>query len=160
MPKGNNGTPATQFLTKADIPFTVHTYEYKHTDGAIGLHAAEAIQQPPHRVLKTLMADIGGKSVCAVVPSDSTVNMKKLAAFFKVKSAQMMAPHDAERITGYHVGGISPFGQRKKSPTVFAQQVIDEKTVFINAGKHGFLIEINPKQACEVLRASFADIID
>jgi Cys-tRNA(Pro)/Cys-tRNA(Cys) deacylase len=68
-------------------------------------------------VFKTLMAEVDGKPVCVVVPSDCEVSMKKLAAAFGGKSANMMKPADAERLTGFKVGGISPFGQRKRVPT-------------------------------------------
>jgi Cys-tRNA(Pro)/Cys-tRNA(Cys) deacylase len=82
----------------------------------IGLQAAEALDVEPNRVLKTLMVEVDGSPVCVVVPADSEVSMKKLAAALDAKAAKMMQPSDAERITGYHVGGISPFGQKKKVP--------------------------------------------
>ena len=72
-------------------------------------------------MLKTLMAEVDGKAVCAVVPSDLEVSMKKLAVAFGAKAAKMMRPADAERLTGYHVGGISPFGQKKRVPVVFEE---------------------------------------
>lgn len=106
-------TRATQMLTKAGVSFTAVTYDYDPNADRIGLQAAEAIGEEPHRVLKTLMAEVDGKAVCVVVPSDREVSMKKLAAAFGGKSANMMKPADAERATGYHVGGISPFGQKK-----------------------------------------------
>lgn len=80
----------------------------------IGLQAAEAIGIEPRRVLKTLMAEVDGKAVCAIVPSDREVSLKKLATAFHGKTAKTMRPADAERLTGYHVGGISPFAQKKR----------------------------------------------
>ena len=101
-------TRATQTLSKAGIAFSVHSYDYDPNAERVGLQAAEALGEDPRRVLKTLMAEVDGKPVCCVVPSDREVSMKKLAAAFGGKSAAMMKPADAERLTGYHVGGISP----------------------------------------------------
>jgi Cys-tRNA(Pro)/Cys-tRNA(Cys) deacylase len=112
--KMSKSTRATQALEKLGVKFTLHTYDYDSSADRIGLQAAEALGVEPKRMLKTLMAEVDGKPVCAVVPSDSEVSMKKLAAAFGGKAARMMRPADAERLTGYHVGGISPFGQ--KSP--------------------------------------------
>ena len=81
------------------------------------MQAAEALGEAPARVLKTLMAMVDEKPVCAIVPSDREVALKRLAAAFGGKSARMMKPAEAERISGYKVGGISPFGQKRKLPT-------------------------------------------
>ena len=91
-------TPATLALTKTGVPFTLATYEYDPTAERVGLQAAEALGVPPSMVLKTLMAEVDGKPVCVVVPSDDEVSMKKLAAAFGGKSAQMMKPDAAERL--------------------------------------------------------------
>src|SRR5215470_13785247 len=104
-------TPATLALTSAGIMFTLFPYEYDPDAPRIGLQAAAALGKAPEQVFKTLMAEVDGKAVCVVVPSDSEVSMKKLAACFGGKSANMMKPADAERTSGYAVGGISPFGQ-------------------------------------------------
>ena len=114
-------TRATQALAKAGVIFTVHSYDYDPGAERVGLQAAEALGEDPSRVLKTLMAEVDGKPVCCIVPSDREVSMKKLAAAFGGKSASMMKPADAERLTGYHVGGISPFGQRKTVPTAIEE---------------------------------------
>jgi Cys-tRNA(Pro)/Cys-tRNA(Cys) deacylase len=95
----------------------VHTYDYDPNADRIGLQAAEALNEPPERVLKSLMAMVDGKPVCVIVRSDREVSMKKLAAAFGGKSAQMMKPGEAERLSGYKVGGISPFGQTRKLRT-------------------------------------------
>lgn len=135
-------TRATQALAKAGVPFRVHAYDYDPGDGKVGLQAAEALGVPPSRVLKTLMAEVDGKPVCVVVPSDREVSMKRLAAAFGGKSATMMRPADAERLTGYHVGGISPFGQRKPVPTAFEEAALAEETVYMNGGQRGLQVEL------------------
>ena len=94
-------TPATLALTKAGIAFATATYDYDPDAPRIGLHAAESLGIDPSQTFKTLMAEVDGKPVCVVVPSDEEVNMKKLAAAFGGKSAHMMKPADAERLTGY-----------------------------------------------------------
>src|SRR5215510_15082483 len=106
-------TPATRALTAAGVAFTVHAYDYDPDADSIGLQAAAALGEEPAKVLKTLMALVDGKPACVIVPSDREVSMKRLAAAFSGKSAQMMKPADAERVSGYKVGGISPFGQMR-----------------------------------------------
>ena len=91
-------TRATQMLERAKVAFTVHSYDYDPDADKIGLQAAEALGEEPQRVLKTLMAQVDGKPVCMIVPSDREVSMKKLAAAFGGKSAQMMKPPEAERL--------------------------------------------------------------
>jgi Cys-tRNA(Pro)/Cys-tRNA(Cys) deacylase len=123
------------------------------------MQAAEAIGESPARVLKTLMALVDGKPVCAIVPSDHEVSMKKLAAAFGGKAANMMKPADAERLTGYHVGGISPFGQKKLVPTAIEIASTDEPYVFMNGGQRGLQVRLDPKAALKVLKAVAAPLI-
>ena len=104
-------------------------------------------------MLKTLMAEVDDKPVCVVVPSDREVSMKKLASAFRSKVAKMMRPQDAERLTGYHVGGISPFGQKKRVPVVIEESALGHTTVFLNGGQRGLQIEINPNDAVMALDA-------
>lgn len=146
-------TRATQALSKLGAAFTLHTYDYDPDAESIGLQAAEALGIAPQRMLKTLMAEVDGKPVCVVVPSDKEVSMKRLAAAFRGKSAQMMRPADAERMTGYHVGGISPFGQKKRIPVAMEQAALGEATVYLNGGQRGLQIEIAPEAAREALGA-------
>src|SRR5665647_1058123 len=141
MPKA---TPATLALRKLGIAFKLHTYVYDSSAESIGLQAAEALGVEPGRVLKTLMAEVDGQPICVVVPSDCEVSMKKLAAAFAGKSANMMRPTDAERMTGYHVGGISPFGRKKRVPVAIERAALDHTTVYVNGGQRGLQIEIDP----------------
>ncbi|HEV7344865.1 MAG TPA: Cys-tRNA(Pro) deacylase [Devosia sp.] len=152
-------TPATLALTRAGIPFATATYEYDPNADRVGLQAAEAIGVAPSRVLKTLMAEVDGKPVCVVVPSDEEVNMKKLAVAFGGKSAQMMKPTDAERLTGYKVGGISPFGQKKQVPTAVEELATLEDEVFLNGGQRGLQIRMKPSDLIAALGGRAADLI-
>lgn len=152
-------TPATRFLDKAGVKYEVLTYDYDPDAQKTGMQAAEAIGADPNRVLKTLMAEVDGKAVCAVVPSDHEVSMKKLAHAFCGKSAQMMKPADAERFTGYHVGGISPFGQRKRVPTVFAAAALEHASVYMNGGQRGLQVHLAPQDAVKALGAVVAELM-
>lgn len=152
-------TRATQVLARANVTFTVHSYDYDPNAERVGLQAAEALGEAPQRVLKTLMAEVDGKPVCAVVPSDREVGMKKLAAAFGGKSANMMKPADAERLTGYHVGGISPFGQKKTVPTAIEETALAEALVYINGGQRGLQVRLDPKDALKALNAIAAPLV-
>ena len=152
-------TRATHMLTKADIAFTTVIYEYDPNADRIGLQAAEAIGEAPHLVLKTLMAELDGKPVCVVVPSDREVSMKKLAAAFGGKSANMMKPADAERATGYHVGGISPFGQKKHVPTAIEADALAHDYVYMNGGQRGLQVRLSPRDAQKTLSAIVAPLV-
>jgi Cys-tRNA(Pro)/Cys-tRNA(Cys) deacylase len=152
-------TRATEMLEKAALSFSVHSYDYDPNADRIGLQAAEALRQPPERVLKTLMALVDGRPVCVIVPSDHEVSMKRLAAAFGGKSAQMMKPTDSERVTGYKVGGISPFGQRRKMPTAIEIAALNHDLVFINGGQRGLQVCLDPRAAQRVLDAVAAPLI-
>ena len=153
------GTPATLMLEKAGIAFTTATYEYDPNADRIGMQAAEAMGVAPGIVLKTLMAEVDGKPVCVVVPSDREVSMKKLAAAFGGKAAQMMKPADAERITGYRVGGISPFGQKRKFPTAIEAAAMALPEVFMNGGQRGLQVRMKPTDAAKALEAKVAALV-
>ncbi|MCK1637367.1 Cys-tRNA(Pro) deacylase [Bradyrhizobium sp. 157] len=146
-------TRATLALEKLGVKFASHAYDYDPDAASIGLQAAEALGVLPARVLKTLMAEVDGKPVCAVVPSDCEVSMKKLAAAFSAKSAKMMRPADAERLTGYHVGGISPFGQKKRVPVAIEEAALGHTSVFLNGGQRGLQIELDPNDAVKAAGA-------
>ena len=152
-------TRATRMLERAGVAFTVHSYDYDPDADHIGLHAAEVLGEPPERVLKTLMALLDGKPACVIVPSDKEVSMKKLAAALGGKSAQMMKPADAERISGYKVGGISPFGQMRRLPTLIEAEALALDLVYINGGQRGLQVRLNPQDALSVLEAIAAPLV-
>jgi Cys-tRNA(Pro)/Cys-tRNA(Cys) deacylase len=152
-------TRATQALSKAGVSFTVHTYDYDPGAERVGLQAAEALGEAPSRVLKTLMAEVDGKPVCVIVPSDEEVSMKKLASAFGGKSASMMKPADAERLTGFVVGGISPFGQKKQVPTAIEEAALAHDAVYMNGGQRGLQVRLAPRDAAAALKAIVAPVI-
>jgi Cys-tRNA(Pro)/Cys-tRNA(Cys) deacylase len=152
-------TPATLALDKAGVAYALATYDYDPNAERVGLQAAEALGVPPSEVLKTLMVRADGKPVCVVLASDREVSMKKLAAALGAKSAEMMKPADAERITGYRVGGVSPFGQKRPAPTVVDAQAAALPAAFVNAGQRGLQARLAPTDLVRVLGATTADII-
>jgi Cys-tRNA(Pro)/Cys-tRNA(Cys) deacylase len=152
-------TRATQMLAQSGVAFTVHSYDYDPNAERIGLHAAEALGEHPDRVLKTLMALVDGKPACAIIPSNHEVSMKKLAAALGGKSAQMMKPAEAERITGYKVGGISPFGQMRAVPVAIEADALGHDLVYINGGQRGLQVRLDPQDAARLLKAVVAQLI-
>ena len=130
----SKATCATHALEQAGIAFSLHSYDYDPDADRIGLQAAEALGAPPAEVLKTLMVKLDGKPVCVILPSDETVSMKKLAAALGGKSAQMMPPPEAERLPGYKVGGIRPFGQMRRLPVAIEAAALAHPQVYINGG--------------------------
>lgn len=154
----STATPATRFLTQSKTAFETVEYDYSPGAERIGLQAAEAIDMPPSKVLKTLMVEVAGKPACVVIPSDKTLSMKKVAAAFGGKSAAMMPPAKAERLTGFHTGGISPFGQKKRVPTAFEAVSIGDFEVAINGGKRGLMLRLNGLTAVSVIGATTAGL--
>jgi Cys-tRNA(Pro)/Cys-tRNA(Cys) deacylase len=151
-------TPATQALDKAGVTYTVATYDYDPSADRVGLQAAEALGAPPAEVLKTLIVKVDGRPACVVLASDREVAMKKLAAALGAKSAEMAPVPEAERITGYRVGGVSPFGQKKRLPTVLDAEAAALPKAFVNGGQRGLQVRINPADLVQVLGATVAAV--
>ncbi|MGE4328070.1 MAG: aminoacyl-tRNA deacylase [Pseudodonghicola sp.] len=149
----SKGTPGTAFLTKAKVAHRLVEYDYHPGHDRVALQAAEAVGLPAGQLLKTLMVEVDGKPACTVVPGDRSLSMKKVAAGFGGKSASMMPPDKAEKLTGYHTGGISPFGQRKRVPILFEAEAMGLAEVAINAGRRGLLVLLSPREACAALQA-------
>jgi len=150
------GTPAILALQKAGVAFTLHEYDYDPNAARIGMQAALALGVDPGRLLKTLMAKAGSTIVCVLVPSDVEVSLKKLASAAGAKEAAMLPPADAERITGYHVGGISPFGQKKRVRVFVEQTALAHASIIVNGGRRGLQIELGAPDLVRVLDATAA----
>ena len=151
-------TPATVALTQLGVPFDLFPYAYDPDAPRVGLQAAQALGWAPEQVFKTLMTLIDGKPACVIVPSDQEVSMKKLAVALGGKSAQMMKPADAERLTGFKVGGVSPFGQKKAVPTVLDETAVLFDRILINGGQRGLLLGLAPDDAARACDAVLADV--
>ncbi|WP_104493094.1 YbaK/EbsC family protein [Paracoccus denitrificans] len=149
----SGATPATQFLRRAQVAFRPVEYRYDPGSERVALQAAEAIGLPPGQLLKTLMVEVDGRPACAVLPGDRSLSMKRVAAAFGGKSAAMMPADKAQRLTGYHTGGISPFGQRRTVPVIFEAEAMEFGEVAINGGRRGLLLLLSPRDAVAALGA-------
>jgi len=152
------GTPATVALTKAGIDFTLHPYEHHDDATGFGDEAAEALGVPKTRIFKTLVADVGGELVVAVVPVAQRLDLKALASAVGSKKAAMADPAAAARSSGYVVGGISAIGQRTPLRTVIDQSATDFETIMVSAGKRGLQVELKPADLAGVTGGKFAPI--
>lgn len=151
-------TPATLTLTAAGLPFTPHAYEHDASVSSFGLEAADALGLDPKRVFKTLMADVDGRLVVAIVPVSGMLDLKALASAVGGKKAAMADARLAERRTGYVVGGISPIGQKTRHSTVLDETAELFDTVFVSGGRRGFDIELAPADLIAVTDAIVAAI--
>lgn len=146
-----SATPGLRALAAAGVAVSLHPYDYDPNAEAIGLAAARALGLDPALVLKTLMVEVDGRPACCVLPADRQLSMKKVAAAFGARQAAMMPPARAERLTGYRVGGISPFGQKRPAPTAFDSAPMQAPRVWINAGARGLLLGIAPADALRAI---------
>lgn len=152
-------TPSTRFLTAHGISYTVHDYEYVSDPGKIGIQAAAGIGIDQEKVFKTLMVEIDKKQiVCAVIPVHQKMNLKKVAALFGGKNARMLNAEKAEALTGFQIGGISPFGARTQVPVVFENAALKQDVMYINGGGRGIVIGLNPQQAIASVHGQTADL--
>jgi Cys-tRNA(Pro)/Cys-tRNA(Cys) deacylase len=154
----SRSTPATLALDRAGVAYTLATYAYDPGADRIGLQAAEALGAPPAEVLKTLIVKADGKPACVVLASDREVSMKTLAATLGAKTAEMALPAEAERITGYRVGGVSPFGQKKRLPTVIDVEAAALARAYVNGGQRGLQVRLAPGDLIRALGAKIAAI--
>ncbi len=137
-------TRATIALTRTGIRYIEHEYAHDGANTAFGLEAAAVLGIEPDRVFKTLLADVDGVLVVAIVPVSGTLDLKSLAAVVGGKKAVMADPALAERRTGYVVGGISPIGQRTRLQTVLDESAELFDTLFVSGGRRGFDVELAP----------------
>jgi Cys-tRNA(Pro)/Cys-tRNA(Cys) deacylase len=152
------GTRATELLARRGIPHTVHRYAHDPRHPSYGLEAAEALGVPPGRVFKTLVADVDGGLVVAVVPVAGSLDLKALAAAAGGKKAAMADPAAAERATGYVTGGITSVGLRKRLPVVIDSTALAHDTVYCSAGLRGVEIELAPADLVAAAGATVAAI--
>ena len=154
----SKATPATQALDRAKVRYVVAVYDYDPAADRIGMAAAEALGAPAFEVLKTLIVRADGKAACVILASDREVNMKKLAAALGAKSAEMADIAEAERITGYRVGGVSPFGQKKRLPTVLDAAAAELPAAYVNGGQRGLQVRLAPAELVRLLDAKVAAV--
>ena len=150
-------TRAIKFLRQNGIPFDVITYSHEEKGAEF---AAKAIEFPLEQTIKTLVVDLGNMR-CALVlmPGDRRLALKDLVTVFSVKRIALADQAIAEKVTGYHVGGISPFGTKRKLPVVMEESLMAFEKVVINGGKRGVMLMMTPEDivhalGCKVLRVA------
>jgi Cys-tRNA(Pro)/Cys-tRNA(Cys) deacylase len=152
------GTRAIQVLERSGVVFEIHEYVVARDDITYGEAVASALGVSPHRLFKTLIATVDGTPVVAVVPVSRQLALKKLARAAGGKHAAMAEPAEAQRVTGYVVGGISPLGQKRTMPTFVDVGVDDSATVFVSAGRRGLQIEMAPNDLISLTEARKAEL--
>src|SRR6476469_2336460 len=151
-------TPAIAALIRAKVPFTLPTYHHDPTTTAFGDEVVAALGWDPERVFKTLVASVDGALVVGIVPVAAQLDLKALAAAAGGKKAQMAKVADAERSSGYVVGGISPLGQRKALPTVIDSTAELFPTIMVSAGRRGLQVELDPADLTPACQPKISDI--
>lgn len=155
-------TPAIDQARKAGIAFRVHEYVHDPRAQEYGLEAAQSLGLDPKRVFKTLLVMLDGdrkRLAVGIVPVEQLLNLKQIAKALRVKTAEMAVPKDAERATGYTVGGISPLGQKKLLPTVLDESALAFSTIYVSGGRRGLDVELAPQdlvKLCSGLTAPIA----
>ena len=153
-------TPATKLLKANKIDFSIHEYEHDANAKSFGLEAAEKLNLRVEEVFKTLLVTDEKNYFVAILPVHHQLNMKKVAQAVGAKKLKMSDPKDAERLTGYLVGGISPVGQKKRLKTVIDQSAVQLEKLYVSGGKRGLDIGLKPRDLAKVLSATFADVLD
>jgi len=149
-------TRAIQLLEQKKIPFEVVKYDHEEKGAEF---ASKASGFPLERTVKTLVVDLGEKQYTLVLmPGDKQLSMKLLASLCGVKRAAMADTRTAERITGYLVGGISPFGTRQKLQVIMEESILKFKKILINAGQRGTMLKIAPGNIHTAVACTVADI--
>lgn len=150
-------TPATAFLKKHGVSFTEHPYEYEERGGT--RVSSEKLGVSEHAVVKTLvMEDDAKKPLVVLMHGDREVSTKNLARQTGRKRIEPCKPDVAERHSGYQVGGTSPFGLRKPMPVFVEKTILDLDRIYINGGRRGFLVGIDPKELVRVVGATAVDV--
>lgn len=150
-------TPAVRFLRERKIEFTPHIYEYVEKGGT--KISAEVLGVDEHAVVKTLVFETNERKPLIVLQhGDCQVSTKILARVLNVKTIAPVAPERANKLTGYIVGGTSPFGLKTKMPVYAEATIFDLERIYINGGKRGFLIAIAPRVLKEVLQVEEVEV--
>ncbi len=154
----SGGTPATARLDRAKVAYTLHPYTHDPRAQSYGDEAAAALGVDPRRIFKTLIATVDGKLVCAVVPVAAMLSPKALAAAVGGKRAELAEPAQAQRATGYVLGGISPLGHKTRIPVVVDESALGFPSVFVSAGKRGLQVELAPADLVSLTAATTAPV--
>lgn len=155
----STGTPALILLEKSNTAHTLHPYDHDpNSDLSYGLEAAQAIGVDANQVFKTLMTQVDGELVVAIVPVNRKLDLKALAAAVGGKKAVMADQEVAQRATGYVVGGISPLAQKTAHATVLETSALGYDAVYVSGGRRGLDVGLNPTALVSLTHARTAEI--
>jgi Cys-tRNA(Pro) deacylase len=143
-------TPAIRVLREKKVEFEPHVFEYVEKGGT--KHSSEVLKVDEGTVVKTLVFETNEKKpLIVLMHGDLQVSTKELARLLKVKTIAPVSPEKANKLTGYLVGGTSPFGTKTKMPIYAERTIFDLPKIYINGGKRGFLVSLNPKILKDIL---------
>ncbi|MBW6432606.1 Cys-tRNA(Pro) deacylase [Actinoplanes hulinensis] len=158
MVKKAAGTPATALLTAERVAHTLHPYDVSPDAPQYGALVARALGVEPHRLFKTLVAEVDGRLVVGVVPVTGDLDLKALASAAGGKRAILADRAAAERSSGYVRGGISPLGQRRRLPTVIDDSAAGLERMYVSAGRRGLQVALAPVDLIRLTSATVAPI--
>jgi len=149
-------TPAINLLKKNKCDFKIHKYDHDPACLNYGEEAAEKLGLDEKQVFKTLLVELSPKELAvAVLPVCNQLSLKNIATALKAKKAEMADKQEAQKVTGYLLGGISPLGQKKRLRTVIDESASQYETIFVSGGKRGLDIEVKPNDLIKLLNSSF-----
>ena len=151
-------TPAVNELDRSGVAYSLHEYERGDDLHDFGIEAADKLGLDPDQVFKTLLVTIDDGHAVAIVPVSTKLALKAVGRALGAKRAEMCDPAVAERLTGYVRGGISPFGQKKRLPTVIDEMATVFDTIYVSGGKRGLDVGVAPGDLIALLDAIVADI--
>ncbi len=150
-------TPAVRMLKQHKVEFTGHLYTYEEKGGTATSSRELGVEE--HTVIKTLiMEDDQHQPLIVLMHGDRQVSTKELARLIGCKSVSPCAPQVADKHSGYQVGGTSPFGTRKTMPVYMEETIATLPKIYINGGKRGFLVAIDPKEAIPLLQPTLVKV--
>ena len=153
-------TPACRLLKQHNISFSMHEYEHDPHCTHFGLEAAQKLNLPVQQVFKTLLVTDDKQCYVAILPVSHRLNLKKAAQALCCKKLHLAAIKDAERLTGYLVGGISPLGQKKRLRTLIDISAQQWPIMYVSGGRRGLDIGVQPADLAKLTQAVFVDILD
>lgn len=153
-------TPAINLLKKNKYEFKIHKYHHDPICTNYGQEAAQKLGLDENQVFKTLLVELNPKELAVgIIPVNCSMSLKNIATALKAKSAKMANKQEAQKVTGYLLGGISPLGQKKKLRTILHDSALNYKTIFVSGGRRGLDIELNPNILIDILDAKSKNII-
>ena len=149
-------TPAVRLLREAGIAYTDHCYAYEETGGTA--LCAKELKVDEHSVVKAIVLEADGRPLIVLMHGDMRASAKELGKIAGAKAVLPCPPQKVEGYTGYEVGGVSPFGTRVEIPVYMEETILNLRKIYINGGKRGYLVGIDPYDAVKVLHPTLVKV--